>query len=145
MRVPRKKASQVDLLKPVEVITDQTDCFGTEEYNPRSGDCALCADIELCGLKYQEVVERKVKSVTEAKGPFVDSINTAAIDWRKIKDNIVKYQDSDPITIEELVETITKAAGIKDANMALQYARAQMMNLNIVEDDGKLSSEDTSN
>ena len=137
MRSPRNKPTPVNLLKPVNDIPSGSDCFGTYEYNPRSGDCSLCADIELCGLKYQETVKEKLAPV-DAKGPFLDQVDTYSVNWGKIKQKIVDYQEDDPLTVDEVVEAVMVSAKIKDSGVALNYVKAQFIVQNITEEDGKV-------
>lgn len=145
MRKPRHKKTKVDLLVPV-TLEASNDCFGTEEYNPRTSDCALCHDIELCGIKFQEILQAQKKHLEQEKGPFLDMVDTSSIDWVKIKARALEYQQAgEPLSYEELRDALMKVAKIKDEDTFKYVIDKDMPDEMYIENDIVYVREDTSN
>jgi hypothetical protein len=143
MKQPHTTPTEIDLTVPVDptsiVPTEQTDCFGTEEYNPQDKDCSLCSDIEICGIKFQELIKTKKVKVETEKGPMLDQSDIDGVNFKKIEKLANKYYlEGDPMTHEELIEAVMIQANTKDEVAALELIRREMPGTNMVLKDGKV-------
>lgn len=131
MRKPRTKPTEVDLTVPVDpeklLREDENDCFGTDQYAPQDKDCSLCADIEICGIKFQELVKTKKKIVEAEKGPMMDQTDLDGVDMGKVEKLARRYQDEgEPMTFAELQDAIKLQAKTKDTNAVIELIRREL-------------------
>jgi hypothetical protein len=129
MKKPREKKTEVDLttlLSPEQLMdgVPDNDCFG-KEWNPQDGDCALCHDVEICGIVKQSAIQKRVKAVEKKKGPMLDQTAFEKVPQEKIAATLRNWAaDDDPASYEELEETIGKAASTKDKVAIREYIKA---------------------
>ncbi len=72
-RKPHKKATKVDLMKPIDLTiigTEDDPCFG-KSYDGRAKECQACGDSELC-LVFQGQKNHKEREAIEKKSSFKD-------------------------------------------------------------------------
>lgn len=134
MKSPRNSKTKVDLTVPA-TIADQDDCFGVE-WDPTEHDCSICADIDICGIKFQASLQKR-KAAYEAKSKPLDMMNFSSVDMEKIVKVVRKYQDSDPVTVEELVDLVETTADGATRDECAQFLQLNMPVHNIVLDNGK--------
>ena len=140
MRKIKTTKQEINLLEPVILsdIISPDDCFGLE-YDPRSNDCSICADLELCGIKYQTVVQKKKKEFEDQNGPMLDEVDFKAVDWKKIEIKALEYEElGEPMKFEELMEAIMIIAKIKDSTAAAEYIKRSLPNTNLILENGKV-------
>jgi len=105
-------------LKPlnIEDLSQSDDCFG-KAWDPQHPLCSVCADIDICGVVYQEtVVIPKIKKFDESLP--LDLLDFKKVDWAKIGKLVSRYQDEgEPMTYEELMQYVRELANIKDPFM----------------------------
>lgn len=135
MKKPREKKTEVDLttlLDPEQLKMDNPDdCFG-KEWDPQDADCALCHDVEICGIVKQSTTQKKVTALEKKKGPFLDMTAFEKVPMEKIVEGIRSYAaDGDPYTYDELVEDIGKTARTKDKVAVREYIKAQLPRFNL--------------
>jgi len=140
MRKPKEEKQEVDLLKPVNLPDGEAgDCFGTDLYNPQDKDCSICADIELCGIKFQGVVQKKKTEFEEKHGPLLDETDFASVNMDKIAALARKYEDEgDPMSFQELVELVSELACTKDEVAVIEYLKRTLPVTNIITKEGKV-------
>lgn len=131
MRKAHEKQTKVDLTVPIipsSIIPDEkTDCFGTELYNPQDKDCSICSDIEICGIKFQELVKAKKKKFEDVQGPTLDMSNFEGVNMPQIMKLALKYQqEGNPMTIEELQDIVQLQARTKDQEAVLQFISREL-------------------
>ena len=127
MKNPRNEPKQVDLttlLDPKALISDDPeDCFG-ELWDPQDKDCAICHDVEICGIVKQEDTKKKVKAIEKREGPMLDQTAFEKVPIEKIVQNIKEWAaDGDPATYEELADQISKSAQTKDSVAVREYIK----------------------
>jgi hypothetical protein len=140
MRQPHQTQTKVDLTVPVDPetvnTTEITDCFG-KEYAPHDKDCSLCFDIELCGIKFQDTVGKKVKQVETEQGPMMDQTDLDGIDFLKIEKLADKYyKEAQPMTFEELQEVVMIQAKTKDSEAVLELIKRELPLTRMILKDG---------
>jgi hypothetical protein len=141
MRKPRTKQTEVDLTVPVDpgkiLADDETDCFGTEQYSPQDKDCSLCSDIEICGIKFQELIKGKKRAVETEQGPMMDQTDLDGVDLGKVEKLADKYyKEGSPMTFEELQEAIRIQANTKDDDAVLELIRRELPLTRMILKDG---------
>jgi hypothetical protein len=123
----KEKKTEVDLLKPVNLDDfkqlSEGDCFGNM-WDPKDKDCSVCADIEVCGILYQDKhIKPKVKKFEEETIPL-DLARFETVPWNKIKTLIQKYEkDGKPMMLDELIEIVSEQAKIKDPQTVMLYIK----------------------
>jgi hypothetical protein len=124
MRKTRTEKQEINLLEPITLPdTDPDDCFG-KEYDPRDRDCSICADIEICGIKTQVELQKKKKEFENNNGPLLDQTDFKSVNWKKIEQKALEYEvNNEPLTFEELLDTIKTLANTKDEVAVLEYIR----------------------
>ena len=123
--------TKVDLTVPItpESITPEevTDCFGTDEYNPQDSSCSLCSDLEICGIKFQELVKVKKKKFEQEKGPLLDMTAFETVNMSKIEQLAKKYEEeSEPMTFEEIQKFIQEQAVTKDVEAVIEFIKREL-------------------
>lgn len=117
-RQKRTKKTEISRLKPlnIEDLSQSDDCFG-KAWDPQHRMCSVCADVDICGVVYQEkVVIPKTKKFDESLP--LDLLDFSKVDWAKIGNLVKKYQDAgEPMMYEELMRYIKDLANIKDEFM----------------------------
>ncbi len=127
MKNPRDKKTDVDLttlLDPEQLRNDNADdCFG-KEWDPQDRDCSLCHDVEICGIVKQQTIETRKQKIEKDKGPFLDMTAFEKVPMDKIAINLKNWAaEDDPASLEELEETIGKAARTKDKVAIREYIK----------------------
>lgn len=124
---PRNKPTEANLttlLDPKELMTDNPeDCFG-KAWDPQDKDCAICHDVEICGIVKQEAIKKRVKKVEKEKGPMLDQTAFEKVPQEKIVAGLTEWaNDGEPATYEELSEQIGKLARTKDEVAIREYIK----------------------
>jgi hypothetical protein len=136
MREPREKKTKVSLLDAVDVkkFTTGDGCFG-KEWNPQDRDCSVCADIELCGIIYQDTkVTPKRKKFEKEKSPL-DMADFMAVEWPKILGVIESLQrGEDPMTLEELTGVVKDQSKVTNEELLKTYVRIKLVEHNLKTD-----------
>ena len=136
MRKARTTTSQIDLTVPLEVkhATETNDCIGGSEYDPQDKDCSICADIELCGIRHQLLLQSKKNAFEMTNGPTLDMTDFKSVDLKKIEKLCQKYEaeGSDPISFDELCEFIETMARTKDREAVVQYIKRVLPTTNLI-------------
>jgi hypothetical protein len=117
-RAKRTKKTEVSRLKPLNIddLSQSDDCFG-KAWDPQHRLCSICADVDICGVVYQEKVVIPKKKKFDESLPL-DLLDFSKVDWAKIGKLVKKYQDDgEPMTYEELMRYIKDLANIKDEFM----------------------------
>lgn len=140
MRKSKTQKQEIDLLKPVNLPEgDPEDCFGTNLYNPQDKDCSICADIELCGIKFQKITQKKVTDFEEKHGPLLDETDFSSVDIVKIEKLAMKYENEGyPMLFQELVELIMELVKTKDEVAAVEYLKRTLPVSNLLLKEGKV-------
>lgn len=130
MRKPKETKKEVDLttlLDPSELMGESPDdCFG-KEWDPQNGDCAICHDIEICGIVKQSEIKKKVKNMEKKAGSFLDMTAFEKVPMDKIAKTAIEWaEDDDPASYEELVEQIGQIARTKDPVAIREYIKTQL-------------------
>ncbi len=114
-RTKRDKKSDVDRIKPlnIEELSKATDCFGSM-WDPTHRSCSVCADVDICGVVYQETQVLPKKAKFDKEKPL-DTASFDKVNWDKLTKLVSKYQeDGDPLSYEELLQLITDMSNFKD-------------------------------
>jgi len=140
MKTPKTEKTEVDLLKPIQLPdTVEGDCFGTEEYDPQHKDCSICADIELCGIKFQGLIQKKKNVFEKENGPLLDQTDFEGVDFGKVESLALRYQDDgSPMTFEELVELVSQLASTKDDIAVVEYLKRTIPNTRLILKEGQV-------
>jgi len=130
MKKPRNTQKEVDLttlLDPEKLMSDNPDdCFG-RSWEPQDKDCAVCHDVEICGIVKQEEIKGKVKKLEKEKGPFLDQTAFDNVPIEKIVTEMKNWaEENDPATYDELEETIAKSAKTKDTVAIREYIKRML-------------------
>lgn len=148
MRKPKENKKEVDLLKPVIIPEGNLeDCFG-REYNPQEPDCSICADIEICGIKFQSIIQKKKQEFEETHGPLLDQADFKSVNMAQIEVLVKKYEaEGEPMTHEELREAIAEQARIKDEVAVIEFIKRTIPVSNLILKEGKVyvKREDSNN
>jgi hypothetical protein len=117
-RTKKDKKTEVSLLKPINlndlVLADNDDCFG-HMWDPQHRACSVCADVDVCGIVFQEAVVIPAKKKFDKDTVPLDLTNFQGINWSKVTGVVRKYQDSgEPMTYDELFSYIKGLANTKD-------------------------------
>lgn len=117
-RKKRATKTEVSRLKPLNIddLSQSDDCFG-KAWDPQHRLCSVCADVDICGVVFQEKVVIPKKKKFDMSLPL-DLLDFKKVDWAKIGKLVKKYQDGgEPMMYEELVAYIKTLANIKDPFM----------------------------
>jgi len=122
--------TEVDLLVPVIpesiVPTEATDCFGIE-FESRASECSICADAELCQIKWAEDVKGKKLTFEVMNGPLLDCSDLQGVNMAKIERLALKYQsEGEPMTFQELQDVIASQANTKDNEAVIQFIKREL-------------------
>ena len=110
----KKKTTGFDLNKPVNLdnfTLKEDDCFGLE-WTIHDPICLACHSYEICSMVLHNENRKKIKKLTEEKGPFLDTVNFDKVPWSKLLKNI----KASPLkfNMEQLIDSIQKNANCKD-------------------------------
>lgn len=141
MKKPRETKKEVDLttlLTPEQLMYDipEEDCFG-KLWDPQCADCAICADVEICGIVHQSIIKKKVRNLEKKAGTFLDMTAFERVDFEELARGMKNYADEgNPFTYDELVGDIKKVARTKDPVAVREYIKAWLprVNMTITED-----------
>ncbi len=104
---------EVDFTKPVNkenFIMADTDCFG-KEWDMSSKECPQCADRDICGLIYKDVVDSKAKQIEQDLGSkFLDEADFDNMTTEKLLDFI----QSGVTTTSDLIEEGMRLSNCSD-------------------------------
>jgi len=117
-RTKKDKKTEISLLKPINLndlaLADSDDCFG-KLWDPQHRACSVCADVDVCGIVFQETVVIPAKKKFDKETIPLDLTNFRGINWNKVIVVVRKYQDSgEPMTYDELFSYIKGLANTKD-------------------------------
>lgn len=139
MRKPRNTSTKVDLTVPLHIdhATEADDCIGAE-YDPQNKDCSICADIELCGIRFQMLVQSKKNIFEVNHGPLLDETDFKSVDYSKIERLVKKYKDAgdDPISMDELCDLVGEMARTKDRVAIVNNIKRALPNTKLIIKDG---------
>jgi uncharacterized Fe-S cluster-containing radical SAM superfamily enzyme len=140
MRKPKETKQKVDLLKPVTILDGSAgDCFGTEFYNPQDKDCSICADIEICGIKFQGIIQKKKTDFEQKHGPLLDQTDFDSVNMAKIEELAIKYEEEgEPLLFQELVDAVSDLARTKDDIAVIEYLKRTIPTTNLILKEGKV-------
>ena len=113
MREPKKDATEVDLTIPLNkaALTKQG-CFG-KEWDVTANECRVCADRDVCGILFKDVVDAKAEEHEAATGStFLDKSDYNFTDEERAA--IVAKIESGVTTAKELKSFIMEAANSSD-------------------------------
>lgn len=105
-------------MKPLNIddLSQSSDCFG-KIWDAQHRLCSVCADVDICGVVYQEKIVIPKKKKFDVSLPL-DLLDFKKVDWAKIGRLVKKYQDDgEPMTYEELMRYVGQLANIKDPFM----------------------------
>ena len=139
MKKSRTDKKEVDLLKPVIIPdADLEDCFG-KEYDPQDRDCSICADIEICGIKFQGIIQKKKREFEEKHGPLLDEVDFKSVDIAKIEKLAKQYEeDGYPMLFQELTDVVAELANTKDEIAVIEYLKRTLSTSNLIIKEGKV-------
>lgn len=117
-RRKKDKKTLGTLLEPINIdslkVTDENDCFG-KMWDPQHRSCSVCADVEVCGIIFQEAQVIPAKNKFDKETVPLDLTNLQAVNWDKIKTLIGNYAKSgEPMTYDELFEHVKTSGKTKD-------------------------------
>jgi len=125
-KVARKSNSfpELDLSKPLQrsaIYIPPDDCFG-KEWDAYDKSCQVCADCDVCGILFSDLVKKKVHEVElQEKNRGAAFLDTAEmfrnLDGLKDKMSklVIKRDATDnPLTVEDLVEYVKDKYNISD-------------------------------
>ena len=117
-RRKKDKKTPGTLLEPINTdslqVTNADDCFG-KMWDPQHRACSVCADVEVCGIIFQEAQVIPAKKKFDKDTVPLDLTNLHAVNWDRLKLVIVKYtKEGDLMTYDELFEYVQKVAKTKD-------------------------------
>ncbi len=126
-RQKRAEKTEISRLKPlnIEGLSQSDDCFG-KAWDPQHRMCSVCADVDICGVVYQEkVVIPKIKKF-DLSLPL-DLLDFSKVDWDKVSKLVSKYQDAgEPMMYEELMRYVKDLANIKDEFMIKLFIESSL-------------------
>jgi hypothetical protein len=136
---PKDKKQSVDLtvpLNPSQFTSDE--CFGNA-WEPSDKDCSICADIEICGILYQDKIKKKEATIkAKQKSHFIDVGDFAKVPEVKVIKICKRYfDDGEPLTLEELMELVIEYAEISDHTAVLNYIKRLLAGNNFKIDNNK--------
>jgi len=102
----------MDISKPFLVAIDPDDCFGNE-WDPRDKVCAICAEIDVCGIMTARV-KNPVRAVTTQAIIPLDMADFEGVPWDKLLKYIKSVEDTEPVTKDELLQAVKESANISD-------------------------------
>lgn len=121
-RTKRTTKLDVSRLKPINIeeLSQSDDCFG-KAWDPQHRSCSVCADVDICGVVFQDKVVIPKKDKFEESLPL-DMTNFDAVNWDKMSLLVSKYlQDGAPLTYEELFELVQNTSKNKDTYITKLY------------------------
>lgn len=128
-RKKRTKKTDISRLIPVNIddLSQSDDCFG-KAWDPQHRYCSVCADVDICGVVFQERVVLPKKDKFDLTQPL-DLANFEKVDWARIGKVVKKYQDEgEPMTYEELMDYIGDYTGMKDEFMIKLFMEKELPN-----------------
>jgi len=130
MKKSHEKKTEVNLLVPIvpETIVpiEQTDCFGIE-YESHASECSICADNELCLIKWSEDVKSKKLTFEIMNGSLMDSVDFKSVDMTRVEMLAKRYQDEGyPMTFQELQDLIANQANTQDNEAVIQFIKREL-------------------
>jgi len=136
-RNAKTEKTKMDLLQPVNVgelkqLIKDDDCFG-KEWNPQHKDCSICADVEVCGIIYQDTKVMPAKVKFDKETLPLDMATFEAVNWGQIKKLVRQYEkDDEPLSMDELVEIAMTQSGMKDPQIVMLYIEQKLPELGLV-------------
>ncbi len=124
-RVKRLKPTypDIDLRKPVDLKAikpkDDEDCF-SREWMPDHKFCVVCADNEMCGIRYNALQNKKVKKLEQEKGGYLDNMHFDSIDLESVEDWLAKK----PRTTQQFIDKITEVSNCSDETTAAYWCKS---------------------
>lgn len=117
-RRKKDKKTPGTLLEPINIdslrVWDEDDCFG-KMWDPQHRSCSVCADVDVCGIIFQETQVIPAKKKFDRETTPLDLTNLQAINWTSLKALIASYEIAEePMTYDELFEYIKDVGKTKD-------------------------------
>ena len=95
-------------------VTDEDDCFG-KMWDPQHRSCSVCADVDVCGIIFQETQVIPAKKKFDRETVPLDLTNLQAVNWTSLIALIASYEIAEePMTYDELFEYIKEVGKTKD-------------------------------
>lgn len=124
-RVKRLKPTypNIDLTKPVDLSqimpVDENDCFG-RQWKPDHKFCAVCADNEMCGIKYNALQTKQVKKLEKEKDGYLDNMHFDSIDH----DDLKTWLKMKPRTTTEFIDKVARFSKCPDRTTVEYWCRS---------------------
>jgi len=123
-RIPKPTKSKVDLTVPVDLSLHKVSggCFG-KAWDMSTKECGKCADNELCGILFKEVVDQKAKAVEDNLGTkFLDTADFSRVTVEDVLSYIGDVGDGE-LTVQELLNYVMAKANCDDRKAAVEYVK----------------------
>lgn len=130
-----EKTFEADLRYPINIEKSQLqagDCFG-KEWDMSSEECPICADRDICGIVFKDLVDKKAKEIEKGTGSkFLDTQ-----DFDAVSDDVLSnFVESGVTTSKELVEFIGERAKTSDIEAIKFRIKSWVKNSNFKIKDG---------
>lgn len=127
-----KDRIEVDLSKPVNMATEEGNCFG-REWKPTDKECASCGMSDLCCTLYQKtIVKKRAKSIAKPK----THLDEVYFDINRDKLDILLQEDSVPYM--ELFELVCESSNCYNAKLVNTWLTIFMKDYNYTNESGIL-------
>ena len=135
-RTKRTEKTEISRLEPINIkeLSQSDDCFG-KAWDPQHRSCSVCADVDICGVVFQETAVIPKKKKFDESLPL-DLSDFEKVDWAKIGKLAAKYRDEgEPMMYEELMRIIKDVSGMKDEFMIKLYIEKNLTNNGLISND----------
>lgn len=99
---------------------NEESCFG-KMWDMSAKECGMCADSDMCGILYQEIVDNKVKEVASRNVKFLDETDFDLINTELLKTTIKSA--SGEMTVAGLLQWVMEAAHTADDVAAIEWIK----------------------
>lgn len=111
--------TQEEITKLMTAAID-SDCFG-KEWDMTVRPCQVCADNEVCGILFAEVVKTKVAEVEQKHVAMLDKADLSLIDDEEIFNLMVTGNGT--MTVEELLSILKAVSGLDDDIALVEWVK----------------------
>ncbi|MCB9047638.1 MAG: hypothetical protein H6550_16005 [Chitinophagales bacterium] len=130
MREPRDKNNYEKVDYTIPVKTDKVmaydqkkfgdTCFG-KEWAPNERLCAMCHDIDICGMVFHANVKKLVAKVEESEpAPFLDKTDLDGVD----RNAVIIWIQTKPRKFSEMVDYVYAMAGCSDKETVRYWCKS---------------------
>lgn len=105
----------------------ENDCFG-KEWDMSVRPCQVCADNEVCGILFGEVVKKKVADVEARNVPMLDKADLSLIDDEETFK--LMCDKTGVLTVEELIEFLKQKSRLDDEVALVEWVKAFRLRCN---------------